>query len=385
MIIGIDASNLRAKGGLTHLKGLLNAADPPESGIDEVIVWASEGTLEHLPDRAWLTRAHEPALDGHLARRLAWQRYTLQQLADQHCDLLFVPGGNYTGSFRPYVTMSRNLLPFSPEERARYGLTWNRLRFILLERSQTRTFRRADGMIFLTRSARECVEERTGPLSGDVEIIPHGVSSSFDCEPRPQKPLSEYSRERPFRWLYVSSIDPYKHQWNVVRAAGRLRRAGMPIRLDLIGPPRPPAKLAMDRLDEALDDVDPGGAFIEHHGFVPHDELAERYHESDAFVFASSCENMPNTLLEAMGAGLPIASSDFPPMPEVLGQSNGVFFDPTDSTSIADAMSALAREPKLRETSARGAYKRAGEFTWQRCAENTFGFLASTALAHERS
>ena len=33
------------------------------------------------------------------------------------------------------------------------------------------------------------------------------------------------------------------------------------------------------------------------------------YHDADAFLFASSCENMPNILLEAMISGLPIISS----------------------------------------------------------------------------
>ena len=32
------------------------------------------------------------------------------------CDILFVPGGIYHGGFRPFVTMSQNLLPFEWHE-----------------------------------------------------------------------------------------------------------------------------------------------------------------------------------------------------------------------------------------------------------------------------
>ena len=51
--------------------------------------------------------------------------------------------------------------------------------------------------------------------------------------------------------------------------------------------------------------------------------------DANLFVFASSCENMPNTLVEAMAIGLPIACSDRGPMPEVL-RDGGVYFDPED-------------------------------------------------------
>lgn len=377
MIVGLDASNLRAKGGLTHLKGMIGAAEPQAHGIDEVIVWAAEETLEHLPERSWLRPSYEPALDGPLPCRLLWQFWTLDRLADRYCDLLFVPGGNYTGRFRPFVAMSRNMLSFCPAERRRYGFSWNRLRLILLKRAKTTTFRRADGMIFLTRWAKRRVLARTGELPGKAVVIPHGVSRDFVRPPRIQKPLSAFNEEKPFRWLYVSSIDPYKHQWQVVKAVGRLRQKGLPMTLDLIGPERPPRRHALERLKEAIERIDPDGRFVERHGFVPHDELAGHYHKADAFVFASSCENMPNTLLEAMSAGLPIASSRFGPMPEVLSAKAGVYFDPERIRSIETAMQRLVEDAQLRARLAREAFERAEQFSWELCAAETFEFLAS--------
>ena len=44
--LGIDASNIRTGGGLTHLVELLNAATPQEYGINKVIVCP--------PNRYWL-------------------------------------------------------------------------------------------------------------------------------------------------------------------------------------------------------------------------------------------------------------------------------------------------------------------------------------------
>jgi hypothetical protein len=116
MRLGIDASNIRAGGGVTHLVELLQASKPLEHGFEQVVVWAGRSTLEKIGDFRWLDKQYLPVLDRSLPSRIWWQRFSLQTLLIRNkCDLLFVPGGTYSGSFRPFVTMSRNLLPFSME------------------------------------------------------------------------------------------------------------------------------------------------------------------------------------------------------------------------------------------------------------------------------
>jgi glycosyltransferase involved in cell wall biosynthesis len=371
--VGIDASNLRAGGGVTHLTELLAAADPMNVGIDRVVVWSGRKTLDRLPLRPWLTRQHDPALDRTLPHRLLWQRFTLQKRAAIDCDLLFAPGGGQAGPFRPYVTMSRNLLPFQPEERRRFGASWMYVKLGLLRHSQSRAFRRADGVIFLNDFAQRCVTAATGPLPGLSAVVPHGVDDRFRQRPRPQQPLTAYSVAKPFRLLYVSTVDVYKHQWHVVEALGRLRAEGAPLVLDLIGSAAPAARA---RLEQAIATHDPDGAFVRYLGAVAHHELASHYLGADAFVFASSCENMPNILLEAMASGLPIACAERGPMPAMLGDG-GVYFDPLDPASIAVAIARLVRDPSLRATLAHRALDRAAGYSWGRCARETLAFLAS--------
>ena len=45
MRLGIDASNIRAGGGVTHLVELLRAVDRLAYGFSQVIVWGGQGTL----------------------------------------------------------------------------------------------------------------------------------------------------------------------------------------------------------------------------------------------------------------------------------------------------------------------------------------------------
>jgi glycosyltransferase involved in cell wall biosynthesis len=375
MRLGIDASNIRAGGGLTHLLELLRAAEPQRHGVTRVVVWAGRNAIEQLPDRPWLERIHDPMLDRALPWRRYWQAVKLPRLAERHCDLLFVPGGVYGGGFRPFITMSHNLLPFELAESRRYGPSWMFIKMLLLRWGQAKSFRRADGVIFLTEYARSVVK-RVARLNGCHPIIPHGVNQCFYLPPREQKPLNAYSTREPFKFLYVSKIEPYKHQWRVVEAVARLRRAGLPVALDLIGGPECPSSTR--RLIKAILREDPVGEFIHYLDHIPYSELPGFYHRSDGFIFASSCENLPNILLEAMASGLPIACSRRGPLPEILGEA-GRYFDPERSEEIAEALRAFLNDTALRERLARQAYHQAQLYSWDRCARETFSYFAEVA------
>jgi glycosyltransferase involved in cell wall biosynthesis len=197
--------------------------------------------------------------------------------------------------------------------------------------------------------------------------------------PRRQRAADELTASNPLRVVYVSIVDEYKHQWQVVEAIGQLHREDIPIRLDLYGSAR---ASTLPRLTEALRRVDSEGRFIRYWGVVDYGKVHECYASADICVFASSCENMPNILIESMAAGLPIACSNCGPMPEVLGEA-GVYFDPEDPVSIADAVRKLATAPQLRAEKAASAFAAASEFSWSRCRRETFNFLATVAWEYQ--
>jgi glycosyltransferase involved in cell wall biosynthesis len=379
MRLGIDASNLRQGGGVTHLVELLRAADPPNYGFNQVVVWGGRATLDRIANRPWLIKVHQRMLDNRLPCRVFWQVFRLsEEVRLWGCEVLLVPGGSYAGNFRPLVTMSRNLLPFERREMRRYGVSWMTLKLILLRQVQSRTFRRADGLIFLTSHARETVMKKIQKSVGVTSIIPHGMDERFFRVPRQQKPVESYSFDHPFRMLYVSIIDMYKHQWHLAEAVASLRSKGYPVILDLVGPAYSPA---FKRLKRRLRAVDPRESFIRYRGAIAHEKLPDLYGEADLCVFASSCENMPNILLEGMASGLPMASSRREPMPEILGDG-GIYFDPEKPVEIEEALRYLIEEPEIRDSFAGKAYEKARQYSWKRCAEETFSFLAQVARNH---
>ncbi|WP_061221481.1 glycosyltransferase family 4 protein [Leptospira borgpetersenii] len=370
MILGIDASNIYSGGGVAHLVEVLRAADPTYYGFEKVIVWGGEKILNKLENRNWLKKSHEPFLDKSLFWRIYWQKFILRKKA-KDCDLLFIPGGYYLGNFRPFVTINQNLLPFEWKEMKRYGLSWQFIRNVILYFLQSATFRKANGIIFLTRYAKDLVQKIIKKSLHRTAIIPHGIHSRFSKETKKQKKVNEYTFSKPLKILYVSTVDMYKHQWNVAEAVSILHDLKLPVSIEFIGSAYEPSlKLLINKMNQ----YDPLGKYIHYTGQIAHEKLQKKYHSADIFVFASSCETFGQIVTEAMAAGLPIACSNMSSMKEIL-LDNALYFNPEDPISIADSLGKLIESPNLRTKLARNAYKRSKIYNWKKTADSTFKFF----------
>ena len=156
---------------------------------------------------------------------------------------------------------------------------------------------------------------------------------------------------------------------------------GLAVELVLIGPSWPDAE---KKLRDALARFRGTNGSIKYLGAVKHGELHRHYQEADIFVYASSCENLPNILLEAMASGKPIACSSRGPMPEVL-KDGGVYFDPERASEIAWAVRQLIESPSLRQAKAALGLQYAKKYSWERCAHESFAYLAEVATRHRAS
>ena len=377
LVIGIDASRNRSGGAIAHLAGVLANTDPTECGIAAVHVWSYRKLLDALPDLPWLSKHNPPPLQQSLARQAWWQWWSLPgEVRRQRCDVLLSPDAGTVGRYRPSIVMSRDMLSYEPGAMQRYGFSKARLRLILLKYIQARSLKRAAGAVFLTQYAARVIQDFTGPLA-NVAVIPHGVGESFrqDTEGGAWPLDQPGTAPRLIRCLYVSNAAMYKHQWEVVRAVGDLRGRGHNLSLCLAGGGSGPAQAL---LDAEIARTDPDGGFVSQAGFVRHADLPALLAGADIFIFASSCENMPNTLVEAMASGLPIACSDRGPMPEVL-RDGGVYFDPRDWRSIAVALERLLLDRELRIRVARRAKTLSADYSWARCARETWAFVRANA------
>ena len=224
LVIGIDASNLRRGGGRTHLIEFLENIKNYNHEYHKIIVWGQPETLSLIIDFEGLNKKSPSLLNGGLLTRSLWQKFFLSKSArKEKCNVLLIPGGNYSGNFFPVVTMCRNMLPFEWRELFRYGISFLTVKLLLLRLFQSNSFKRSNGIIFLTEHAKKRIIQIIGTLSGAPKVIPHGLNQIFNNRPKIQKSISYYNIKYPFKIIYVSIIDEYKHQCSIIEAISNLR------------------------------------------------------------------------------------------------------------------------------------------------------------------
>lgn len=87
-------------------------------------------------------------------------------------------------------------------------------------------------------------------------------------------------------------------------------------------------------------------------GYVYGDDLAELYGGAGLFVLPSDLEGLPLTLLEAVGAGVPVLASDIAPHLEILGAdaAGGRLFPAGDRPALTAAVAAVVEDPQPERT-----------------------------------
>ncbi|TGL99809.1 glycosyltransferase family 1 protein [Leptospira jelokensis] len=374
MKVGIDLSNIRSGGGLTHIKEILKVLDPAKFNVDTIIVWGGKKTLDELDNQNWLIKIEESLLNKSILFRVFWQKYILtKRVTKENCHILFVPGGSYSGNFKPFVTMSQNLLPFEPAEINRYKFSIFYFKLHFLKFVQRNTFKKANGVIFLTEFARKRVLDFVEIQNST--IVHHGINPVFFKAPKKQKKFTKYDSNSVIRLLYVSFIGEYKHQWNVIEAVRNLREKGYSIELTFIGAPS--EKKAFKKFQKAIQLFDSKQEFVNYYPNVSYSEIHSFYEKADLFVFASSCETFGQILTEAMASGLPILCSQLSAMPELLGRF-GKYFDPINVNSLEVSLMEFIDSFEERTTFSEGAYEEAKKFNWRKASDMTFSFITHT-------
>jgi len=111
-------------------------------------------------------------------------------------------------------------------------------------------------------------------------------------------------------------------------------------------------------------------------GYVPHEDLVAFYNLAEAVVFPSFYESFGLISLEAMACGCPVVVSRTGGAPEAAGEG-GLYVDPADELSIAEAILRLLTDSKLREELIEKGFQNIKRFSWERTAQKTLEVLES--------
>ena len=375
--IGIDAVNISGGGGLTHLREIINAIDFDYYPELKFVIWGRKSVLKVLRSHPNIEKNIVTKPYTGIFSRLCWQVYGLSlELKKAKSDVLFAPGGTHISMFKPAVVLSQNLLPFQISEALRFGFSLQIFKTITLTFVQSISFRRSEGMIFLSLFAQKTVQKFTGNLMAKSVVIPHGIDFRF----RNLKMAKELFPYKKVDLLYVSTIDHYKHQSKIIKYTWFLRnKTGWNLKLKFIGSARPSA---LKEFETAIAFYDPDRLWIEYLGVINFDHMSDYYKETDIAIFASTCENLPNILIEKMASGIPIISTSVGPMPEVLKDA-GLYFDIDNYESFSLAITRMVLDARLRGVCSERAKILSHEYNWKICADQTLQFLIGIASKHK--
>jgi len=177
----------------------------------------------------------------------------------------------------------------------------------------------------------------------------YGIEVEGVAEPR--------APDTPPTVLFVGRFVEKKGIATLLDAMAILRTQGNPLRLTLVGDGEL-GPLVAARAQEL------GG--IEQAGWLANAEVKRRMAGALALAVpsvtakAGDAEGLPNVILEAMAAGIPVVGSDSAGIAEAIAhERTGLVVPPGDAPALAQALARLAAEPALRQSMAQAGRARA--------------------------
>lgn len=161
----------------------------------------------------------------------------------------------------------------------------------------------------------------------------------------------------------IGALVGHKDHDTLLRAAQRIAKKRTDVRFIIIGDGERKDELLATRRKLGLDDI------VHFAGFVPQAE--ECLPGFDVFALSSNMEGLPNVVLEAFVAGVPVAATAASGTPELVrdGQS-GLLVPVGDDAALAEAIGRLLDDESLRQRLSAAAKSLVeSEFTLQRMAE----------------
>jgi glycosyltransferase involved in cell wall biosynthesis len=256
------------------------------------------------------------------------------------------------GSAHPYVVTLHDVLSFTiPATERVSGLRavlWSRVKNAKKHYNWLRIRQQITAVITGSAFVRREAVRHFGLDAQRIFPVPYGVDlNTFHP--------ADVDVDAPY-FFHISNGRPTKNVARLIEAYQRLPSANRP-RLVL----RIPADAGVSR--EAL-----SGAGIDViTNRLDDEEVARLYQGALGFVFPSLHEGFGMPILEAMGCGCPVITSNVTACPEVAGDA-ALLVDPRSVDDITAALERLSTDDVLRRSLRERGIARAATFTWERSA-----------------
>lgn len=214
----------------------------------------------------------------------------------------------------------------------------------------------ADAVILLSQAWRESLR----PFAGRARlfVVPNAIDTTALPDPlefaEARRQRSQDDNAEICRFLYLAPLTEAKGAGDLIEAARLLRDSGTHFEILVAGPAdaADEQRRRQQVRDAALERI------VKFIGPVRGGEKRRQLAAADVFVHPSRCEGMPNAVLEAGAAGLPVIATAVGAVPEMFREASAStanenpvplpLVPPCDPPALAREMKRLAEDPELR-------------------------------------
>lgn len=227
--------------------------------------------------------------------------------------------------------------------------------------------RRGTAIITVSHSERDLIVKRYSFADDRLHVIHNGGGSAgFTSE------ISLAARENidlsKSYILFVGSLSKGKNLQGVIDALSLLQ-TGCETYLRVVGAEGKSFRAAELNIPDGIKTQ------VEFLGQIDHPrKLVYLYQSALCLVFASFYESSGLPPIEAMSCGCPVIASDIPALRERCGDA-ALYCNPNDPADIAAKVQLIISDASLRESLRQKGLVQAREFTWEKCARETFQLI----------
>jgi phosphatidylinositol alpha-mannosyltransferase len=222
---------------------------------------------------------------------------------------------------------------------------------------------RLDGRVTVSEWSRQTISRY---VPGDYEIIPNGIEFARFATPSAQP--GKFRDNAP-TILYVGRLEPRKGVEYLLRAFPKIKAKSPRARLVVVGDGG-----LLDDCQKLTRKLGLEDVFFE--GFVPGALLAGYYQRADLVCVPSTGnESFGIVVLEAMSAGTPVVASRIDGFSTLVQDGRtGVFAEPRNPDSIAEAVLRVLDDRALARELVQNAQTRAERYDWLHVASSLLDY-----------
>lgn len=371
MIIGIDGNeaNVAKRVGISEYAYQLLlqfSSEKRKAKNEKFVIYLKDEPLAHLPKSSenWEYRVLKPGklwTQWRLPLDLFWHRPRPD---------VFFSMTHYAPRFSPVPTVVA-VMDVAYEQ---FPELFNKSDLYQLKNWTAYSVKQAEKVVTISNSSKDDIIKSYRTLPEKVVAIYPGIKEIPSLEPHVfgmNQLQAKYNIADNYV-LFVGTLQPRKNIARLIEAFAKVKH-DKPLDLVIIGHRgwqyeeilAAPEKFGVSDRVKFLEGIND-------------EELNVFYKHAICYVLPSLYEGFGLPVVEAMQRGCPVITSNISSMPEAGGDA-ALYVDPESADDIAEKMSLLVHDKKMREELVEKGKKQIKKFSWEKAAEETLGVLKEVA------